>query len=187
MHQSHKPLRYAAAFGWIESRFGPLLAWLDTKDRLVRLSFHVQHDIGYATQHGIRRDDKRIAFVAAQIAQYQRGERRRFDLPIALEGTPFQLRVWQELCRIPMGETLSYRTLAERIGSPNAVRAVGRANGANPINLIIPCHRVIGADGSLTGYEGGLAIKEELLRFEKETLKSEQRHIALCAGRYNAD
>lgn len=167
MQQSNKPLRNAVAFGLIESRFGPLIAWINDDGQLVRLSFHLEHDKDYAQQHGIERCDKRIAFVAEQIQQYQRGERRTFDLPIALNGTPFQMRIWQELCRIPIGETITYRTLAERIGNPKAVRAVGRANGTNPISLIVPCHRVIGSDGSLTGYEGGIAIKEKLLNFEK--------------------
>ncbi|SQI41876.1 Methylated-DNA--protein-cysteine methyltransferase, inducible [Leminorella richardii] len=167
MQQSNKPLRSAVAYGLIDSQFGSLIAWIDDKNRLVRLSFHLEHDKGYAQQHGIERSDERVAFVAEQIHQYQRGERRQFSLPIALNGTPFQMRVWQELCDIPLGETITYRTLAERIGNPKAVRAVGRANGTNPISLIVPCHRVIGSDGSLTGYEGGIAVKEKLLNFEK--------------------
>ncbi|MBK5145425.1 methylated-DNA--[protein]-cysteine S-methyltransferase [Budviciaceae bacterium BWR-B9] len=85
-----------------------------------------------------------------------------------LYGTPFQIKVWNELCHIPFGETISYQTLATRVGNPNASRAVGAANGNNPVSLIIPCHRVIGSDGSLTGYEGGIPIKEKLLAFEKQ-------------------
>ena len=88
---------------------------------------------------------------------------RAFDLPLAPQGTPFQLAVWNRLCEIPYGETISYGELARRIGNPNASRAVGLANGSNPIPIVIPCHRVIGSNGKLTGYGGGLPIKEKLL------------------------
>lgn len=102
----------------------------------------------------------------SQLAGYFAGERRQFDLPIAPHGTPFQLAVWRELLRIPYGETISYAELASRIGRPNAMRAVGAANGRNPIAIIVPCHRVIGADGSLTGFGGGLPRKQFLLELE---------------------
>lgn len=99
--------------------------------------------------------------------EYFGGQRRSFDdLVLAPEGTRFQLRVWRELLKIPYGETRSYGQLARRIGKPAASRAVGLANGSNPIGIVIPCHRVIGADGSLTGYGGGLPMKEWLLRHE---------------------
>ncbi len=101
------------------------------------------------------------------LVEYFEGGRQSFDdLSLAAEGTAFQLRVWRELLSIPYGETLSYGQLARRIGRPAASRAVGMANGRNPIPIIIPCHRVIGADGSLTGYGGGLAMKEWLLGHE---------------------
>lgn len=103
---------------------------------------------------------------AAQLNAYFQGKLRRFDLPLHLEGTPFRMRVWAELARIPYGTTISYGELARRIGSPKAVRAVGGANHHNPISIIIPCHRVIGADGSLVGYGGGLEIKRFLLKLE---------------------
>lgn len=103
----------------------------------------------------------------AQLDAYFAGELREFSLPLAPQGTPFQLAVWQALQTIPYGRTLTYSQLAQQIGKPKAVRAVGAANGRNPIPLIIPCHRVIGADGSLTGYGGGLPIKEALLNLEK--------------------
>ena len=90
-----------------------------------------------------------------------------FDLPLALHGTPFQRRVWAALCTIPYGETLSYGQLAERLGVPTAARAVGLANGRNPVGIIVPCHRVVGANGSLTGYGGGLDRKRRLLAFER--------------------
>jgi methylated-DNA-[protein]-cysteine S-methyltransferase len=105
--------------------------------------------------------------VRAQLEEYFRGERRSFDVPLALRGTPFQLRVWAELQRIPYGTTISYGELARRLGNPNLSRAVGAANGANPISIIVPCHRVIGADGSLVGYGGGMPAKRGLLALER--------------------
>ncbi|MFN3763308.1 MAG: methylated-DNA--[protein]-cysteine S-methyltransferase, partial [Anaerolineae bacterium] len=89
-----------------------------------------------------------------------------FDLPLDLRGTPFQRRVWEELRRVPYGQTVAYGELARRVGRPGAARAVGRAVGANPVPIIVPCHRVVGADGSLVGYGGGLEIKAALLRLE---------------------
>jgi methylated-DNA-[protein]-cysteine S-methyltransferase len=103
----------------------------------------------------------------SQLAEYFEGRRRAFSLPLDLRGTEFQVRVWQELCRIDYGTTISYRELAARIGRPAAVRAVGAANGANPISIVVPCHRVIGANGSLTGYGGGLPNKRYLLDLEQ--------------------
>ena len=102
----------------------------------------------------------------AQLAEYFAGERRTFDLPLSPRGTDFQLRVWSELRRIPYGSTCSYLQLAQRIGAPRAVRAVGAANGRNPISIVVPCHRVIGADGGLVGYGGGLGAKKYLLELE---------------------
>jgi len=106
-----------------------------------------------------------------QLGAYFAGELEEFDLALAPEGTPFQLDVWKYLCDIPYGETISYGELARRIGNPNASRAVGLANGSNPIPIIIPCHRVIGSNGKLTGYGGGLPIKEKLLALEKKQLR----------------
>lgn len=102
----------------------------------------------------------------AQLGEYFAGERRRFDLPLAPRGTEFQRRVWRSLTEIPYGKTISYGELARRIGKPSASRAVGLANGANPLPIVVPCHRVIGADGSLTGFGGGLPIKRKLLAVE---------------------
>jgi len=101
-----------------------------------------------------------------QLNEYFAGTRREFDLPLRLEGTEFQRRVWRSLTQIRYGETLNYGELAKRIGNPNASRAVGLANGRNPISIMVPCHRVIGADGSLTGYGGGLERKRWLLAHE---------------------
>lgn len=102
-----------------------------------------------------------------EITEYLEGKRRVFELPIYSSGTVFQQEVWKELCRIPYGETRSYREVAEAIGNPKACRAVGMANNKNPIGIIVPCHRVIGANGSLTGYGGGLEIKKYLLDREE--------------------
>ncbi|AQQ68375.1 methylated-DNA--[protein]-cysteine S-methyltransferase [Microbulbifer agarilyticus] len=101
-----------------------------------------------------------------QLEAYFAGELQSFDLPQGAAGTPFQQSVWRALCAIPFGETRSYRELAEAIGNPKAVRAVARANGANPLSIVVPCHRVIGADGSLTGYAGGIEMKARLLALE---------------------
>lgn len=103
----------------------------------------------------------------AQLGEYFAGCRRAFDLPLAPRGTDFQRRVWNALREIPYGRTISYSELARRIGKPGASRAVGLANGANPLPIVVPCHRVIGADGSLTGFGGGLPIKRQLLVLEK--------------------
>lgn len=105
--------------------------------------------------------------VRAQLAEYFVGEREVFDLPMTLEGTAFQREVWQALRGIPYGQTSSYGDLAARLGRPNAARAVGLANGRNPLSIIVPCHRLVGADGSLTGYGGGLARKRYLLDLER--------------------
>lgn len=107
---------------------------------------------------------------ATQLRAYFAGDRRAFDLPLDFHGTDFQKRVWRELLAIPFGETRSYGDLAQRIGSPGASRAVGAANGRNPISIVAPCHRVIGANGSLTGFAGGLEAKHFLLRLEGSLL-----------------
>ena len=103
---------------------------------------------------------------AEQLAEYFAGARRDFDLPLNPQGTEFQRSVWEVLQRIPYGETCSYRAQADALGKPSAIRAVARANGANPIAVVVPCHRVIGADGTLTGYAGGLDLKARLLTLE---------------------
>ena len=114
-------------------------------------------------------NEKPFAEARRQLAEYFAGERTEFDLPLKPTGTAFQLRVLEELRKIPYGTTCSYSDIAERIGRPKAVRAVGAANGRNPIPIIIPCHRVIGAGGDLTGFGGGLAAKEALLKLEFDT------------------
>ncbi|TFH24527.1 MAG: methylated-DNA--[protein]-cysteine S-methyltransferase [Bacteroidia bacterium] len=103
----------------------------------------------------------------AQLSQYFSGERKQFDLPLLLVGSEFQKQVWNELIRIPFGKTESYADLSKKLGNIEAIRAVASANGANAISIIVPCHRILGSDGSLTGYAGGLATKKKLLQLEK--------------------
>ncbi len=114
-----------------------------------------------------REETQTLKEAAGQLLQYLQGKRTVFDVPLAPYGTAFQTRVWEALVKIPYGETSSYGKLAKDIGKPGAARAVGLANNRNPIPVIIPCHRVIGSDGSLVGYGGGLLMKEKLLALEK--------------------
>ena len=129
-----------------------------------------RHGPDEADQCGWLRDDAFFEEALAQLTDYFAGRRKTFDMSIdrgALGGTPFQRKVWRELEKIPYGTTISYGELAKRIDNPDAVRAVGLANGRNPISIVVPCHRVIGANGSLTGYGGGLERKRWLLEFER--------------------
>ncbi|MEV7140689.1 methylated-DNA--[protein]-cysteine S-methyltransferase [Streptomyces tauricus] len=112
-------------------------------------------------------DDTPFAETTEELRAYFAGELKDFSVPLHLHGTPFQRAVWAELRRIPYGETRSYGQLADALGNPKASRAVGLANGKNPLGIIVPCHRVVGADGSLTGYGGGLERKQRLLEFER--------------------
>jgi methylated-DNA-[protein]-cysteine S-methyltransferase len=130
--------------------------------------------IGFPSGKGVvaprpdwRRDDDAFGRAKGQLREYFAGTRREFDLPLDPRGTAFQLAVWRELARIPFGVTISYGELARRIGRPTASRAVGAANGANPLPIVIPCHRVIGTNGSLTGFGGGIEIKKRLLALER--------------------
>ncbi len=117
---------------------------------------------------GVAMADRPVLDAAArQLDAYFAGRRQAFDLPMAFSGTPFQCAVWRALGRIPFGQTSSYRALAQAIGRDSAVRAVGAANGRNPLSIVVPCHRVIGTSGGLTGFAGGLAAKEWLLRHER--------------------
>jgi methylated-DNA-[protein]-cysteine S-methyltransferase len=160
----------------LESPCGPLLCVVDEAGAVVRIEFGKGRDSQKITEkmrrHGIEviEDPARTAGLSRQLEEYFAGERREFDLPLAPEGTPFERSVWDELRRIPFGETRSYGEIARAIGRPSASRAVGRANGANPIPIVVPCHRVIGADGSLTGFGGGLEAKSRLLEIEGRRL-----------------
>ncbi len=123
-----------------------------------------------------RRDDGLFREAADQLRAYFAGELTEFDLPLATAGTPFQQSVWDELRRIPYGVTISYGEMARRIGRPEAPRAVGAANGSNPISIIIPCHRLIGSNNNLTGYGGGIERKKYLIEFEAEILARLRRN-----------
>jgi methylated-DNA-[protein]-cysteine S-methyltransferase len=144
----------------IDSPIGELLLAGDERG-LRRLSMSP-----FAIQADWRRDPAMLADVRDQLDQYFAGRRHGFDVPLDLLGNTFELAVWKALRAIPYGQTASYKEVARRIGSPGAARAVGLANGRNPVAVIVPCHRVIGADGSLTGYGGGLERKRFLLELE---------------------
>lgn len=124
-------------------------------------------------------DDGLLGEARAQLSAYFAGERTDFDLPLAPVGTPFQLKVWQALRGIPYAGTINYGQLAAQVGNPAASRAVGLANGRNPISIVVPCHRVIGADGSLTGYGGGLGRKRTLLDLERRVAGEPTDQLAL--------
>jgi methylated-DNA-[protein]-cysteine S-methyltransferase len=128
-----------------------------------------EHGRDAARQHPalVRRPSPVLDLARRQIQEYFAGVRQKFDLPLDLRGTDFQRRVWERLAKIGYGETTSYGALAREMGVPNASRAVGLANGSNPIPIVIPCHRVIGANGALTGFGGGLPIKAALLELER--------------------
>ncbi len=150
----------------------PMFAAVDEAGALVRLDFLVGRSaanlMASLGRRGVQvvNDATAAANVVAQVGEYFSGTRTSFDLPLAPAGTDFQKLVWSELLRIGFGEAISYAELARRIGRPTAVRAVGRANATNPIALVVPCHRVIGADGTLTGYASGTDIKAKLLEHE---------------------
>jgi len=170
-----KPAVRSLAASRIPSPVGPLVGVVDADGALVRLEFggdDERADRG-AFERELRRQgavaewiDPPLAEVRRQLAAYFAGRARGFELERAPFGTAFQRRVWDELVRIPFGATISYGELARRIGSPTSVRAVARANATNPIAIVVPCHRVIGADGTLTGYAGGLERKRFLLELE---------------------
>ena len=154
-------LRYAT----LDSPLGPVLVAADAAG-LCRISFQagtrpVQPVAGWV------RDDAALADALTQLRAYFAGRLQRFELPLSARGTPFQERVWQALRGIPYGRTISYGELARRVGQPTAARAVGAANGRNPLPVVVPCHRVIGASGQLTGFTGGLTLKAGLLALEQ--------------------
>jgi methylated-DNA-[protein]-cysteine S-methyltransferase len=155
----------------IETPIGPLHAAFDEEGKLAELGFRERDPLTVtrepdprATGHG------QWATLVEQLHEYFSGKRKTFTFPLAPRGTEFQLAVWNALLEIPYGDTTTYAELARRIGRPSAVRAVGAANGANPIPVIIPCHRVIGSNGTLTGYGGGIERKQWLLALEGRRL-----------------
>jgi len=153
-------------YTFFESPVGPLLLMSDGE---ALTGVHTESDkYRPELRPDWAREDDANPFTAAksQLRDYFEGRLTKFDLPLKPQGTGFQMRVWEQLCGIPFGETISYAELARRIGNRNASRAVGMANSRNPISIIVPCHRVIGADNSLTGYAGGLDRKRALLEHE---------------------
>ncbi len=158
---------------------GPLLCVVDATGAVIRIDFlngrkprEPRQIVEEMRDAGIEvvEDPSRTTELRRQLGEYFAGERQDFDLRLAPEGTPFERSVWDELRKIPFGETRSYGEIAQAIGRPGAARAVGRANGANPIPIVVPCHRVIGSDGSLTGFGGGLEAKSRLLEIEGRRL-----------------
>ena len=161
-----RPAAEATRYAPLESPIGELLLTIDGEGRLTRLRLPGHTSTPPADWV---RDASALAEPRRQLAAYFAGELEDFDLPLAPGGTPFQLQVWRALCAIPYGATASYGEIARAVGQPAAARAVGKANNRNPIAIVIPCHRVIGADGSLTGYGGGLDRKRHLLALEAGT------------------
>jgi methylated-DNA-[protein]-cysteine S-methyltransferase len=155
-------------YSYIESPLGRMFVQGDGE--FVMGLFMPQHKGWSGPDESWRQSDATFAVVREQLGEYFAGERREFDVPIKLAGTPFQQRVWQELVRIPFGTTITYGELAERVGKPEASRAVGNANGRNPISILVPCHRVIGSNGKLTGYAGGVDKKKWLLGWERRVM-----------------
>jgi methylated-DNA-[protein]-cysteine S-methyltransferase len=159
----------------IDSPVGPLTVVCSADDEFTGLYMDEQRHRPAEDLFGAR-DDSLLPEVAVQLAEYFAGGRTSFDLPLRMTGTPFQQEVWAALQGIPYGETTTYGELADALGKPQAARAVGLANGKNPISIIVPCHRVIGSTGSLTGYGGGLQRKQQLLAHER----SDGRPLRCC-------
>src|SRR5262245_51620275 len=151
----------------VPSPIGDLLL---TSDGEALTGLHMDPGDGFDIDPEWEQDAAVFADAISQLHAYFAGELTAFDLPLALAGTPFQKRVWAELRQIPFGQTISYQDLARQVGNPKASRAVGAANGQNPVAVIIPCHRVIASDGTLGGFGGGLERKEWLLRHENATI-----------------
>ncbi len=147
------------------SPVGRLLLLADAQG-LREIRFETERHPRPVSPHWVR-SSSALAFAREQLEEYFAGTRTGFDLPLHPQGTAFQLTVWEELARIPYAETISYGELARRIGQPQAMRAVGAANGRNPLPIVVPCHRVIGSNGSLTGFGGGLPAKQFLLGWER--------------------
>jgi methylated-DNA-[protein]-cysteine S-methyltransferase len=152
----------------IKSPFQTFAAWVDEEGHLLR--FHLRARDASKVDPEAENNPRKLARVQKQVDEYSQGKRQEFEFELMAEGPEFDKKVWAALLKIPFGTTTSYGAVAKRIGAPNAARAVGAANGANPIALIVPCHRVIGADGSLTGYGGGLPLKRKLLEHEARVI-----------------
>lgn len=160
----------------VETPAGPLTFAVNEEGALICSNFEESDDLS-DIEDGLQaegyesfvQDRNRTARLREEILEYCAGERREFTVPVASSGTPWQKKVWEALTRIPFGETRSYSQVADMVGSPGAARAVGGANGCNRVSLVVPCHRVISADGSLGGFSGGLHLKRKLLEHERRT------------------
>lgn len=152
-------------YQYMDSPVEPLLLAAND-DGLYLIEFHSPRHPMARLEKWREGENAILDMARAQLQEYFSGTRQRFDLPLAPQGTPFQQQVWRTLATIPYGQTISYAQLAQRVGKPTAMRAVGAANGRNPLPIVLPCHRVIGADGSLTGFGGGLPTKRFLLELE---------------------
>jgi methylated-DNA-[protein]-cysteine S-methyltransferase len=152
-------------YQYMDSPVEPLLLAADDNG-LYLIEFHSPRHPMARLEKWTEGKNSILDMTRAQLDEYFSGTRKQFDLPLAPQGTPFQTEVWHTLATIPYGETISYAQLAQRVGKPTAMRAVGAANGRNPLPIVLPCHRVIGADGSLTGFGGGLPTKQFLLELE---------------------
>jgi methylated-DNA-[protein]-cysteine S-methyltransferase len=160
----------------VGSPAGPVSFAVDEEGALIRVHF-LESEVGVPLEldledegYAVRRDPARTAAVRAQLEEYAAGKRTTFDVPLAYAGSGWQKEVWQELTRIPFGETRSYGEVADSLGRPGAARAVGGANAMNNLPLVVPCHRVIAADGTLGGFNGGLHLKTRLLEHERRVL-----------------
>ena len=167
--------------GEIASPAGPLAFAVDEDGALIRLHF-VESDYGPVMEEDledegyvVEADQTRTAPVRTELSEYTSGNRKTFDVPLAFSGSEWQKTVWAELTRIPFGETRSYGEVADALGRPGAARAVGHANARNVLPVVVPCHRVIAADGTLGGFNGGLHLKERLLEHETRVLAATER------------
>lgn len=180
MYEKGKKVMSQAYLDTIDSPVGSIQFATNSEGALLRLSFLDGHYPLTLPQElerdgfALSQDAARTEQIRAELLEFFAGKRRTFDVPVILQGSPFQVTVWSALRRIPFGETRTYAQLAGMIQRPAAARAVGRANATNRIPLVIPCHRVIGADGSLTGFAGGIHLKERLLAFEMSHMSSEE-------------
>ena len=143
---------------------------VENEDYIVKVEFLNDKNQFINKKYGTEKETLLIKKTKKELMEYFDGKRKIFDIPIKLNGTDFQVKVWKELLKLPYGETCSYLDIAKKIGNPNAARAVGMANNKNKIQIIIPCHRVIGSNKKLIGYAGGIKVKEKLLKLEKDNL-----------------
>jgi methylated-DNA-[protein]-cysteine S-methyltransferase len=174
MTQSIQVQEYQSPYGTLLiASFKDELVLCDWKYRKMRVAIDQRILTGLAATFVVK-TSKLIEETIRQLEEYFKNERTAFDIPIRFVGTDFQISVWQKLIEIPFGKTNSYLELSNQLGNPKAIRAVASANGANAISILIPCHRIIGSNGELTGYAGGLPAKKKLLTLENKTIGNEQ-------------